>query len=147
MDSLDRALGLLLGNRANSLPAGTFVFVLSDFLPAPSPTTLRALVATAWDVIPVVIQDPLWERSFPDISGVTVPLADTQDGGHVLVRLSRKEARARREANELRATELDVELRELGVDVVNLTTADRGAIHSAFLAWASRRDTQTRRYR
>jgi uncharacterized protein (DUF58 family) len=147
VDSLDQALVLLLRNRANSLPAGTFVFVLSDFLPAPSSTTLRALVTAGWDVIPVVIQDPLWERSFPDISGVTVPLADTQGGGHVLVRLSRSEARARREANELRAAVLDDEFRGLGVDVVNLTTGDRDAIHSVFLAWAGRRDAQTRRYR
>ena len=41
-DSLDKALGLLLRHRARSVPAGTFVFVLSDFLPPPSAPTLRA---------------------------------------------------------------------------------------------------------
>ena len=145
-DSLDQAFALLVGNRSTDLPPGTFVFVLSDFLPAPSATTLRTLVAMGWDVVPVVVQDPVWEGSFPDISGVTVPVAGPA-GGSTLLRLSRKEAQARRRGNELRATELGTTLREIGVDVVSLTTGDRAGMHSAFLAWAARRDTRARRYR
>jgi hypothetical protein len=146
-DSLDKALGVLLRHRAGSVPAGTFVFVLSDFLPPPNAPTLRAAVATGWDVIPVVVQDPVWERSFPDVSGVTLPLAHPDDRALALVRLSRTEARARREANELRTTALDEDFVELGLDVVTLTSSDRGAIYSAFLAWADRRANRTRGYR
>ena len=60
-------------------PPGTFVFVLSDFLPPPSPARMREALAAGWDVVPVVVQDPVWERSFPDVSGVTLPLADPDD--------------------------------------------------------------------
>ena len=34
------------------------------------------MLAAGWDVVPVVVQDPVWERSFPDVGGVTLPLAD-----------------------------------------------------------------------
>jgi uncharacterized protein (DUF58 family) len=138
-DSLERALGLLLRHGAHAVPPGTFVFVLSDFLPMPEHATLRAAVAAGWDVIPVVLQDPRWERSFPDVSGVTVPLADPVGRTLALVRLSRSEARERRHANELRAAALESALASLGLDAVTLTSEDRYAIHTAFLGWAERR--------
>ena len=39
-----------------------------------------------------MIQDPVWEQSFPDVGGVSVPVADARDGRVELVRLSRREA-------------------------------------------------------
>ena len=57
-------------------PPGSFVFVLSDFLDAPSRETWLTAVEHLWDVVPVVIQDPTWEQSFPDVSGIVVPLRD-----------------------------------------------------------------------
>lgn len=146
-DSLDKALELLLRHRSSSVPAGTFVFVLSDFLPPPTPATLQATVATGWDVVPVIVQDPVWERSFPDVSGVTLPLAHPDDRALALVRLSRTEAHTRREANEQRTTALKATFVELGLDMVPLTSSSRGAIYSAFLAWAERRAARVRGYR
>lgn len=143
-DSLDRAFGLLLRHGAYAVPPGTFVFVLSDFLPAPEHGTLRSALAAGWDVVPVVLQDPRWERSFPDVSGVTVPLSDPVDRTLALVRLSRGEARERRHANESRVAALERTLSSLGLDAVTLTTHDRRAIHSAFLGWADRRSDPTR---
>ena len=105
-DSLDRAIELLSRN-ARSVPPGTFVFVVSDFLPPPSRAGLTDALAAGWDIVPVVIQDPVWERSFPDVPGVTLPLVDPADGTPSLVRLSRREARVRRELNEQRAARLD----------------------------------------
>ena len=72
--------------------------------PGPADATRSRRAGTS---IPVVVQDPVWERSFPDVSGVTLPLADPDDGTPSLVRLSRREARARRELNEQRAARLD----------------------------------------
>ena len=69
------------GGRAN-LPAGTFVFVLSDFLAPPAAEAWLDALAHGWDLVPVVIQDPLWERSFPPVAGVSVPVADPRGGGH-----------------------------------------------------------------
>jgi uncharacterized protein (DUF58 family) len=137
-DSLDRALGLLLRHGAYAVPPGSFVFVLSDFLPAPVYDTLRAAVAAGWDVVPVIVQDPCWERSFPDVSGVTVPFAAPLDRSLALVRLSRREARERRRANEVRTATLESTLASLGLDAVMLTTDDRHAVHAAFLAWSDR---------
>ena len=145
-DSLDQALELL-SRTARTVPAGTFVFVLSDFLPPPSRDRLTDALAAGWDIVPVIVQDPVWERSFPNVSGVTLPLADPDSGTLSLVRLSRKETRAQRELNEQRAAHLDVTLRELELDPVTITSSDRGAVHAAFLAWADGRRNRPRGYR
>jgi uncharacterized protein (DUF58 family) len=141
-------LAILLDVLARSpvdVPPGTFVFVLSDFLRPPSVSVFRTALAAGWDVIPVIIQDPVWEQSFPDAAGVVLPLADTVTGTVSLVRLRRAEARARREANERRARELRDTFLALGVDPVMLSHADRGATHAAFLAWARSRTAWSRR--
>jgi uncharacterized protein (DUF58 family) len=145
-DSLDRALELLSW-RADTVRPGTFVFVLSDFLPPPSAALLRDALAAGWDLVPVVVQDPVWERSFPDVSGVTLPLADPDGGMPALVRLSRKEARTRRDVNEHRAASLDDALLSLELDPVTITSSGREAVHAAFLEWAEGRRARTRGYR
>jgi uncharacterized protein (DUF58 family) len=145
-DSLDRALELL-SRTARTVPVGTFVFVLSDFLPPPSRDRLTDGLAAGWDIVPVIVQDPVWERSFPDVSGVTLPLADPEHGTLSLVRLSRNETRARRELNEQRAAHLDVALRELELDPVTITSSDRSAVHASFLAWADGRRNRPRGFR
>ena len=55
-----------------------------------------------WDVVPVVIQDPTWEQSFPDVDGIVVPLRDPRTGRVSSARLRRKEVAARRSANRER---------------------------------------------
>jgi uncharacterized protein (DUF58 family) len=142
--SVNHALDALLRRRSNGVPPGTFVFVVSDFLPGPSTERLRAAIAAGWDVVPVVVQDPLWERSFPDVAGVTLPLVDPLDGRLAFVRLSRDEARARRKSNEERAELLGRELVELGLDSVLLTTSDPRAIHGEFTGWAEGRAVPAR---
>jgi DNA-binding MarR family transcriptional regulator len=47
-----------------------------------------------------VIQDPVWEQSFPDVSGIVVPLRDPRSGRITHVRLTKKERLRRRRANE-----------------------------------------------
>ena len=145
-DSLDRAFALL-SRAGRSAPSGTFVFVLSDFLPPPSAIQLADARAAGWDLVPVVVQDPVWERSFPDVSGVTLPLADPDSGALSLVRLNRREARARRDLNEQRAAGLDHALRDLGLDPVTITSSDVGMVHRAFLSWAEQRHVRSRGYR
>src|SRR5712691_7409570 len=65
------ALGLAhVGRLRRDMPTGSFVFVLSDFL---APPPLEAWLAAAghhWELVPVVIQDPVWEQSFPQAAGV-----------------------------------------------------------------------------
>jgi hypothetical protein len=135
---VDTVLAQLTRSPAHVSP-GTFVFLLSDFLTPPSPALLRAALGAGWDLVPVVVQDPLWERSFPDVAGVTLPLADPVSGTVRAVRLRRAEARARREANERRAAGLRETLVSLGTDTVEIGVTEPRAVHAAFLAWANAR--------
>ena len=89
--------------------------------------------------MPVVIQDPVWEQSFPDVAGVSVPIADARDGRVELVRLSRREAVALRHGNEARLGRLRSELGSLDLDPVLLGTSDPYEIDRAFVEWAEAR--------
>jgi hypothetical protein len=137
-DNVEQALTFLGGLRGD-LPPGTFVFVLSDFLvPVPDVTWVEA-VAHGWDLVPVVVRDPVWEQSFPPVGGVGVPIMDPRTGHVSLVRLTGREARRRREANEERQRDLLAELAGLGLDPVVIGTSDPDAIDRTFIAWAELR--------
>ena len=143
-DGLERALRHL-GSRAGELPFGTFVFVVSDFL-APVPREVwRRARELEWDVVAVVVQDPTWEQSFPDVGGVVLPLADPETGRLAPTRLTARAARARREANEARLARLLARFRLLGFDHVVLSSSDPEAVLAAFRAWARRRRSFLRR--
>jgi hypothetical protein len=142
-DNLERAFAFLAPLR-RALPAGTFVFVLSDFLNMPSPDAWSLILELPWELVPIVIQDPVWEQSFPDVSSVVVPLVDPRSGRVRLIRLSRREARERRAANEERARRTVESLNGLGLEPIVLTTTDRERIFSAFLEWVELRRLATR---
>ena len=122
-----------------SLPAGTFVFVCSDFLAPPSATTWLRALGVRWDPIPVVVQDPVWEQSFPPVEGLVVPFADPVTGRLKQVRISAKEARRLRELHEGRLAELLAEFRSLGLDYVVVGDSDPVAVCRAFVDWAEAR--------
>ena len=137
-DTVWRAFEHLHQHR-RELPSQTFVFVLSDFLVPVAPETWLDASAHGWDVVPVVIQDPVWERSFPGVGGVAVPVADARGGRPALVRLSRREATRRRDENEARHARLLAELDSLGLRAVDVGTSDPFEIDRAFLEWAEER--------
>jgi uncharacterized protein (DUF58 family) len=145
-DGLTRGLEFL-GRFRSELSSGTFVFVVSDFLDVPlrEPVWLTA-AARRWELIPVVVQDPTWEQSFPDVGALVLPLADPGGGEALEVRVSHREARVRREANEARRSALNEWFARLGLDPVLLGTSDPFEITRAFLDWAARRrDLRLRR--
>jgi hypothetical protein len=124
-----------LKSHRRSLPPGSFVFVLSDFLePPPEEMWLDAL-EYRWDLVPIVIQDPVWEQSFPDVAGVAVPLADPRDGRVRRVRLSAGEVAELREANEQRCSGILGGLRALDLEPVLVSSDDATEILAAFLEW------------
>ena len=100
------------------LPGGTFIFVFSDFLAPVSDDTWVFTLERGWDVVPVIVQDPVWERSFPEVGGVVVPLHDRSTGRFVSVRLTDREAIRRREENEARSEDLLLRLRALDLGPV-----------------------------
>jgi hypothetical protein len=128
-----------LVRQRRDLPAGSFLFVLSDFLVPPTRTTWMHVVERRWDLVPVVVQDPLWDRSFPDVAGLVVPFVEPGTGEIVRVRLNEREVAALREQNELRLDELHRMFRSAGIEPVELTTDAPQEILAAFLAWADRR--------
>ena len=134
-DDVELSLRHLL-RRRGLLSVGTFVFVLSDFL-APLPAdTLAAAVSRGWDLVPVVLQDPTWERSFPDVAGVVVPVVDPASGTTLDVRLTRAEVRERRERNERRFERIVHMFEAFGIDPVVIASDEPTAVDDAFLAWA-----------
>jgi len=137
-DNIERAFTFLAETQP-PVPGGTFVFVLSDFLMPFSEAMWISAVERRWDIVPVVIQDPVWERSFPDVGGVALPFLDHTSGKFVSVRLTDREAARMREQNERTAAELLALFRTLDLGPVLVTTSDRGDIFQAFLEWADER--------
>jgi uncharacterized protein (DUF58 family) len=136
--SLTAALDALV-RESRVLPTGSFVFVVSDFLvPVPARLWLR-LRALRWDVVPVIVQDPVWEQTFPSVGGVVLPVADPTSGQVQDIWVSAREARDRARANEVRFDELLSRFRRLGFDPVVLDTSDPREIGDRFRAWADRR--------
>jgi hypothetical protein len=143
-DSLARTLSQLLNRRAQ-LPQGSFVFILSDFL-ADVPVGVWSALGTAhWDVVPVIVQDPVWERSFPEIQDVAVPYCAPSGGDVQIVRLTATEVRRRRRENEHRFSWLTRRFRAAGFDPVVLERSAPAAVDAAFLDWAERRRLRRRR--
>src|SRR5262249_17236879 len=122
-DNVEQAL-VFLGQLRSDLPTGRFVFVLSDLLAPPRPDAWLDAAAHGWDVVPVVVQDPVWEQSFPDVGSVALPVADPREGRTRLVRLSRREAVKRRKDNEERLQRLLAELTSLDLEPVLIGTSD-----------------------
>jgi uncharacterized protein (DUF58 family) len=141
-DNLTWAFRHLARSRGD-LPMGSFVFVLSDFLAAPPAPVWQMAVELGWDVVPVVVQDARWEQSFPAVWGMALPLAEP--GGELrLVRLTRREADARRDANERRRAALLRMFAALELDPVLLSSDDAREILLAFVRWHERRRKRVR---
>jgi hypothetical protein len=137
-DTLDESFAFLRG-AGGVLPRGTFVFVLSDFLATPDVGVWLEALDRKWDPVPVVIQDAVWERSFPDVGGVAVPIVDPESGRREVLRVTRGEARRKRGENERRFRRLLDELYDVGVEPVVLSSADPGDVLTAFLEWTAER--------
>jgi uncharacterized protein (DUF58 family) len=137
-DTIALALDFL-AQRRTDVPGGTFLFVLSDFLAPPPAEAWVDAIGRGWDVVPVVVQDPMWERSWPEVAGVALPLAHPRGGRTELVRLGRRQIRRLRDAHEARYAGLVAELESVGLRPVEIGTSDPHAIDEAFLAWAEER--------
>lgn len=127
-----------------SIPKGSFVFILSDFLVIPDEELWEETLALGWDIIPVVLQDPVWERSFPDVSGITLPMRDPATQRTSRVRFNEREIDLRRSENETRFANLVVLFERLGCDFVVPQGHDEETIHQAFREWARYRSSNRR---
>jgi hypothetical protein len=137
-DAVSRGLEHL-GDHRRDLPTQAFVFVVSDFLVPPEERVWQRALEHQWELVPVVVQDPVWEASFPDVGGITVPYADPATGKVVPVHLTRREAARLRAANETRREELTQSFRAFGIEPVDVSSSDPGDVLGAFLRWADLR--------
>jgi uncharacterized protein (DUF58 family) len=140
-DWLERSIDHL-ASHPRAVTPGTFVFVISDFIPVPPTELWLAAVEHRWDIVPVVIQDPTWEQSFPDVSGIVVPLRDARTGRSTAVRLRAKEAAKRRALNQERLDMILGTFRLLDIDPVVVSSNDRSEILSTLLVWSDLRRTR-----
>lgn len=128
-----------LAYHRRAVPAASFVFVVSDFLIAPELETWERALDRGWDIVPVVVQDAIWEQGFPDLDRVGVPLVD-ETGRLRVVRLRRGESDVWRARHEERYARLLAGLRSLGIEPVLVSTMERAGIFEAFLAWSAERE-------
>jgi hypothetical protein len=92
-----------------------------------------------WELVPVVIQDPRWERTFPAIGGITVSYADPRTGRVYPVYLTAREAARLRDEHEGRWDGLMRDFRSLGIEPVAVHSHDRADMLASFLRWADLR--------
>lgn len=137
-DNLTLALEFLEGHR-RSLPGGSFLFILSDFLVMPERDVWERIGEHRWDVVPVIVQDPIWEQSFPPVDGIVIPLAGI-DGRVRLVRLRAGESESRRRMHIARRDALLDDFAALGIEPVLLSSSDREHVLAALLEWAVGRE-------
>jgi uncharacterized protein (DUF58 family) len=139
------ALGLRhLTHARRDIPAGSFVFVLSDFLTPPPDAVWQTASSFGWDIVPVIVQDARWEQSFPDVAGFALPLA-SPTGELELVRLTRRETAARRDENERRLAALVRSFARCDIDPVLIPSTKPAEILSAFMRWHDERRIRLRR--
>lgn len=137
-NTVDASLEFLSAARG-ALPIGSFVFVISDFTAPVSVDSWERALEHGWDVVPVIVQDPVWEQSFPDVAGVLVPLSDPERGSFFPVRLDDREVELRRSAHESRLEALRTGFVGLGVDTVLVGNDGPEAVYAALDDWASGR--------
>jgi uncharacterized protein (DUF58 family) len=137
-NTLTRSLHHLVAQRRD-LPAGTFVFVISDFLERPSRDDWLLVLERRFEIVPVIVQDPIWEQSFPDVSGVVVPFVAADGSGVSLAAVTQREARELREVNERRWETLLYGFRALDMDPVIVDSHEPRDVVSSFLRWADQR--------
>jgi uncharacterized protein (DUF58 family) len=129
--SADRLLEALATERAR-LPAGTLVFVLSDFVATPSETVWPLVLDAGWEVVPVVIQDPVWEQSFPlDAAGLVL---EQVDGPR---RIGTSDAVRLKHEHERRVGEIAAWSARHGFSAVVPRSYEPKQLVDAFTVWAS----------
>jgi Protein of unknown function DUF58 len=137
-DTVARGLAFL-GDHRRDLPTQAFVFVLSDFAVPPDLDAWQRALEHQWELVPVVIQDPVWERTFPDVGGIAIPYTHPQSGLVTPVHLTRGEAARLRAEHEERWEQLVRDFRSLGIEPVEAGSHEYADMLASFLRWADLR--------
>jgi uncharacterized protein DUF58 len=137
-DTVSRGL-TFLGEHRRDLPTQAFVFVVSDFIVPPDLAVWQRALENRWELVPVIVQDPVWETTFPEVSGISVPYADPGGDRVIPVYVTQREAAALKREHEARWGSLINGFRSLGIESVAVHSHDVGRMLDAFLRWADLR--------
>ncbi len=124
----------------DQVPPESFVFLLSDFLAMPEYALLIAATAS-WDIVPVIIQDPTLEASFPVWRG-RIPVYLPQvfgDGQRQTGFIAAGEAKRKMHEHQFRLKKIIELFERLQVHPITLFTADPEQIYESFLGWSALR--------
>ena len=113
--------------------------MLSDFLIEISEDAWGGILGRGWDVVPVVIQDPVWEHTFPPVGGVATTFSDVGGNRLLPTRLTAGEVEQVRRRNEERRASVLETFAAAGLDYVDVSSGDPVSIHASFLRWADAR--------
>jgi hypothetical protein len=126
------------------LGRGSFVFLVSDFLVLPPEDVWREAVERGWDIVPVVLQDPVWEQSFPEAAGLVLPIWDPDARRLRPTLLTRRECAARRKENEERFVAISEQFDRIGLDPIQLAHHDDASVWRGFHEWSEARSVGVR---
>lgn len=138
------AIEFLFGVR-KSIQSESFVFIISDFMTMP-PRELLAKALMHLDIVPVLVQDPRVEMSFPlldNVMPVALPIGDNASRG-AFVPLTRTDAKRMRQENERRFERILSAWRYFGLEPVVLDTTDPFEIQARFARWMEKRKVSRR---
>ncbi len=130
-----------LDSLRNDLPQGSLVFVFSDFFVLPPENLMREILGR-YDVQPVIVQHPVWERSFPVFRG-TLSFEDAVSGEQVEAFFTKAASAQLRAKHEARYESVIRFFSDVGVEPVTLLTADWDDCRNVFSAWAESRAKRT----
>ncbi len=92
----------------------------------------------------MIVQDPVWEQSFPTIGGTMLPVTDPATGRTTAIRVRGRDARRLRDEHAARLRSLVDLFHALDSDPIVLGTSDEHQIDLSFQGWANRRRFQRR---
>lgn len=112
----------VLAQAAKTIRRRSLIFVVSDFIAPAGWDRPMSLLTQRHDVVAVRIEDPA-ELDLPDVGSVR--FEDPETGEQIWVNTSNRKLRARyHEMASARHDQVQVALRQRGVDVLNLSTAE-----------------------
>lgn len=145
-DTLKRQFQFLSVCSPVDLPPGTMCFILSDFFAMPPKDQWRWLLKRmGLDLVPVLIQDPRLEQSFPvEFANIEIPYTDPHSGRVMRIAFTKGEARELKKRHEMRYRQIVKRFQDLRLDPIIISRNDPTYIFQQLSIWAKQRKTKRR---